>query len=123
MKKGDYVRFKNGYIDRVEEIKLQTKYTKYNTLLLEHKVAECLLIDEELKKIKSSPNIMNLIELGDYVNGHKVVSIGFDNNNNIIELYVETQGYDELLLEKDIKSIVSEEQFSQMEYRIESEVN
>ena len=113
MKKGDYVRFKNGYIDRVEEIKLQTKYTKYNTLLLEHKVAECLLIDEELKKIKSSPNIMNLIELGDYVNGHKVVSIGFDNNNNIIELYVE----------KDIKSIVSEEQFSQMEYRIESEVN
>lgn len=53
MKVGDYVRLKNGYIDKIEELKLQTKYTKYNKLLFERKVVECLFSDEDLKEIKS----------------------------------------------------------------------
>jgi len=118
MKVGDYVRLKNGYIDKIQELKLQTKYTKYNKLLFEHKVVECLFSDEDLKEIKSSPNIMDLIEVGDYVNGIKVQDVigcllAFDGGQDG-EWYIET--------EEDIKSIVTREQFERMQYNLESQV-
>ena len=66
--------------------------------------------------IKSSPNIIDLIEVGDYVNKSRVVAIDDD---GFIEIEI---GYDleqgELLSQEDIKSIVTHEQFSQTEYRI-----
>ena len=119
MKVGDYVRLKNGYIDKIEELKLQTKYTKYNKLLFEHKVVECLFSDEDLKQLKSSQNIIDLIEVGDYVNGIKVQDVigcllAFDGGQDG-EWYIET--------EEDIKSIVTHEQFERMQYNLESEVN
>lgn len=76
--------------------------------------------------IKSSPNIIDLIEVGDYVNGSKVVDISIigkdkekwvwveqmeDTDNKYGDDYV---GYNN----NQIKSIVTHEQFSQMEYRI-----
>lgn len=69
--------------------------------------------------IKSSPNIIDLIEVGDYVNG-KLVTTAEDvyTTDNIYigkEVFV---NYEELIIEEDIKSIVTHEQFSQMEYRI-----
>ena len=61
----------------------------------------------------SSPNIIDLIEVGDYVNGEKVCAIG----ENSGDVYI--RDLKEFILAKDIKSIVTHEQFSQMEYRIE----
>ena len=120
MKVGDYVRLKNGYIDKIEELKLQTKYTKYNKLLFEHKIVECLFSDEDLKQLKSSPNIMDLIEVGDYVNGLKVIDI-VENDIYISDYYAES--YIGLVKVKNIKSIVTKEQFESMQYNLESEVN
>lgn len=63
-------------------------------------------------------NPIDLIEVGDYVNGYKVISIGINDNHKNVELYVANQGNDELVLEQDIKSIVTKEQFESMEYKI-----
>lgn len=65
--------------------------------------------------VKSSPNIIDLIEVGDYVNGKEIEQI----INN--ELYFEANDMASKISfeEKDIKSIVTKEQFEQMEYKID----
>lgn len=68
----------------------------------------------EERILKSSPNIIDLIQVGDYVNGKEIEQI----INN--ELYFETNDMASIISfkEKDIKSIVTKEQFKSMEYRI-----
>lgn len=68
-------------------------------------------IEDEVNK--ASHNIIDLIEIGDYVNGYEVTSkdqfLGFGN-------------HDWYMTNDEIKSIVTKEQFSAMEYKLESEV-
>lgn len=63
--------------------------------------------------LKASHNVIDLIEVGDYVNGYEVTSkdqfLGFGN-------------HDWYMTNDEIKSIVTHEQFSAMEYKVESEV-
>lgn len=126
MKVGDYVRLKNGYIDKIEELKLQTKYTKYNKLLFEHKAVECLFSDEDLKQLKSSPNIMDLILPMDLM----YIDISPDNCGGIVvpripETYCElNQIINEIKLGNYIlKGIVTKEQLMENMYKVESKVN
>lgn len=62
---------------------------------------------------KVSPNIIDIVQVGDYVNGYEVTSkdqfLGFGN-------------HDWYMTNDEIKSIVTHEQFSAMEYKVESEV-
>ena len=72
------------------------------------------------KIIKSSPNIIDLIEVGDYVNGNKV---DFTNGDNKLSYEDKCIGFydgdgDIILFGNDIKSIVTKEQFKEMEYKI-----
>jgi hypothetical protein len=63
---------------------------------------------------KSSPNIIELIEVGDYVNGSLVSFVGTDS----IEVFWykdEKQWLDK----EDIKTIVTHEQMEAMQYRVE----
>ena len=59
--------------------------------------------------LKASNKIIDLIEVGDYVNGYEVTSkdqfLGFGN-------------HDWYMTNDEIKSIVTKEQFSSMEYRL-----
>ena len=69
---------------------------------------------EQIKK--SSPNIIDLIEVGDYVNGYKVLNVlDFNDNSKMISL---EKIYDNKIAEEDIKSIVTKEQFESMEYKV-----
>ena len=108
MKVGEYVRTKDGIIDKV--------ITEYNgkcaspTCNCKHVSCEKNYYDED-KIIKSSSNIIDLIHVGDYVNGCIVINKKDDTIQ--IQLIIPFN-----LKEKDIKSIVTKEQFSQMEYRI-----
>lgn len=63
----------------------------------------------------SSPNIIDLIQVGDYVNGDWINEIkdGRPYHEDYNDSY-----YSWYLDEEDIKSIVTHEQFSQMEYKI-----
>lgn len=69
--------------------------------------------DEDI--LKASHNIIDLIEVGDYVNGCKVIDI-VENDIYISNFYAE-QCIDIVTI-KNIKSIVTKEQFSSMEYKL-----
>lgn len=143
MKVGDYVRTDRGYITKISDFK--EHYTKgkrlglkeevvENFLLLDDKQCEiiesidysippCYPSDEELEKIKShiiksSSNIIDLLEVGDYVNGLPVMKIEI-NEDGERNIYVgeenTTFGW---LVYYDIKSIVTKEQFEAIKYEI-----
>lgn len=73
--------------------------------------------------LKASYNIIDLIEVGDYVNGYLVLFAGattWDNDGNVLDkqVHINHNGYDLWLREEYIKSIVTKEQFSQIEYKV-----
>lgn len=75
--------------------------------------------------IKSSPNIIDLIKVGDYVNGHRVnyinkdrehFNISFGDENFNLKSKFNSDIY--WLSKEDIKSIVTREQFEAMQYKV-----
>ena len=101
---GDYVRTETGQIGKIiyfEGDMVRVDCDKFITYKSNH---------NEITKI--SPNIIDLIEVGDYVNGSLVVNKKLD-SIDIIQLILPFE-----LKEKDIKSVVTKEQFEQMEYKI-----
>ena len=113
MKVGEYVRTKYG-IKQIYEIDNNKTVWKYKFKLKKQDGDGCIDLGcfSDSDVIKSSPNIIDLIEVGDYVNGERVI--------NIIKKhkYLEVSDEEVVIDEKDINSIVTKEQFSQMEYRI-----
>ena len=83
---------------------------------VENKKYKCYL---EENILKTSHNIIDLIEVGDYVNGMKVNNIAIE--DGLIFLHMDA---DECLHENtmltgdDIKSIVTKEQFKSMSYKV-----
>lgn len=65
--------------------------------------------------VKASFDIIDLIEVGDYVNGSKVIDI-VENDVYVSNFYKEQ--CIEQVSKKKIKSIVTKEQFESMSYRI-----
>lgn len=71
--------------------------------------------------IKASHNIIELIKIGDYVNGYKVVDIKIfsDGNKYVVIATEEHQSFwKDKVFEEDIKSIVTKEQFESMSYKV-----
>ena len=64
----------------------------------------------ELEKYKSSSNIIDLIEVGDYVNGFPIIH----KENDILKCGLLVQ-----FKENEIKSIVTKEQFESIKYSLE----
>ena len=119
MKVGDYVRTKDGKLAKIVKIDFDDEeqkdiciFDKEIILYYEYTADNCYKEEVDIYIIKSSPNIIDLIEVGDYVNEEYVTYINKKDN------YVDV-GYDDLMLRaKDIKSIVTKEQFEAMEYKI-----
>jgi len=113
MNVGDYVRFKdkrgNTYIRKVID-----GYKAHWYGCKVDKEANNVPYVSAKNIIKSSPNIIDLIEVGDYVNGHYVSSLPlFKWNKQAGYCYT-----GDMLTDKDIKSIVTKEQFESMEYKV-----
>ncbi len=102
MKTGDYVRTDIGEIRKVVRV-TDDLYVLDKDVVFAHK--------DKIKK--ASPNIIDLIEVGDYVNGVMVTEIKDgkpfkeDYNDPYYSYYFD-----------DIYSIVTKEQFKSMEYKI-----
>ena len=64
--------------------------------------------------IKASHNIMDLIEVGDYVNGDRVTQV----TSRYVEVCYGRDSCD-FINEEDIKSIVTKEQFESIKYSLE----
>ena len=74
-----------------------------------------LIDDIDLSKVKHSQNIIDLIEVGDYVDGYKVIDIAQAPKKAI---YIESIGQGALIPITNIYSIVTKEQFESMEYKL-----
>lgn len=100
MNVGEYVRTKDGIIQKITDV--------FNTSM---KIAtdRGQRIYHYIDIVKSSPQIIDLIEVGDYVNGMPVLHI--ENNELICGLLLKYK-------EKNINSIVTKEQFKSMEYEV-----
>ena len=115
MKVGDYVRTKDG-IKKVLKYTYNEKYENGHCIWFDNKDYGILYTDEEVKEMKPSSNIIDLIEVGDYVNGYFVNEIT-DIETNVPVLCIYTVEWMPL---KDIiiKSIVTKEQFESMKYKV-----
>ncbi len=113
MTEGDYVRTKHG-IEKITDIKEWVHFQGYEKIITTDKNKYETLY-EQSEIIKSSPNIIDLIEVGDYVNGYLVIEKDINNELRYIDLKDRNMKYVKYL---DIKSIVTKEQFSCMEYKI-----
>ena len=72
---------------------------------------------------KASHNIIDLIEVGDYVNGSKVIKIeNVENYPDLSNVKIEKSdfryGVYETVFENEIKSIVTKEQMEQIAYKV-----
>ena len=128
MKIGDYVRTKYG-IKQIYEIDNNKTVWKYKFKLKKQDGDGCIDLGcfSDSDVIKSSERIIDLIQIGDYVNGMKITNkyideetgnIELEFNNGSSYLYPKSWNYEARSEEYKIKSIVTKEQFSQMEYRI-----
>lgn len=124
LKIGEYTRI-NGKIGKVKDIVLNSNNYEDSGIYLENE--KFVLGKEEIYKLKASYNIINLIEEGDYVNGSEVVD--FENRyikdkDKFIRYGVITENCylennDSWITEKDIKSIVTKEQFESIKYEVD----
>ena len=110
---GMYVRTDNGIIGKIYE-KIGDMFT-YKDSNRDY-ITYCLL-HTEIKK--ASHNIIDLIEVGDYVNGYKITDI--DCYEYETELFYDTGDFINSFVEEQIKSIITKEQMEQMAYKVVSE--
>ena len=122
MKEGDYVRTKHFGINKIKGFYSDVYY-------------DYIMVNDDLIKkediIKSSPNIIDLIEVGDIItfkeddDVYKVICI--PDKEVGLDIFYLAKNYDgetedisisKEQMEKYIKSIVTKEQFESMEYKV-----
>lgn len=112
MNVGEYVRTKNGTIAKIKKI-----FEKANYVFLD--VNNYVCGKENI--IKSSPQIIDLIEVGDYVNGKKVIDVYSDYIFDYSEEFkvIRFSETDILYNSKHIETVLTHEQMETIQYRVE----
>ena len=121
---GQFVRLKSGYICKIININdFREPNMKYG---VEANYLKDVMFIGDDDVVKASYNIIDILEVGDYVNGSKVIDISIigkdkekwvwveqmeDTDNKYGDDYV---GYNN----EQIKSIVTHEQMEQMAYKV-----
>lgn len=114
LKEGMYVRTKDGFIDKViNDYKDSCNNPNCNC---KHVSCEHNYYDEEII-IKASDNIIDLIEVGDYVNGDKVTEemIKMRDKQGVFGLPDKHRVF---IDEIKVKNIVTKEQFASVKYEV-----
>ena len=108
IKVGEFVRTKTGYIGKINKISTYKINNKDKTVYLTKFFNKTFPIS--YTDIKNhSFNIIDLIQVGDYVNGEKVLSVDWGGVGIANFKFIEPE---------DIKSIITKEQIKQIEFRI-----
>ena len=120
MKVNDYIKTKTGFLGKIVNINdFREPNMKYGINVNYIDMPDILFIgDKDI--IKSSPNIIDLIQEGDYVNGSYVYETPEDKRKRQ-QILVDDSGQingERYLPENEIKSIVTKEQFERCEYKI-----
>lgn len=120
IKVGEYVRTKEGFIAKCKEIDEDKEYYEFDKCVdFEYGDSYYSLYDYELFKIvKHSPNIIDLIEESDYVNGSKVIDIVQAPVKAIYTEDIEQKLALIPIVNEQIKNIVTKELFNQVKYEV-----
>lgn len=145
----EYVRTKEGLIEKIKKFiphytkgKREGQEVEENFLLMgkeqckfiesiDYRIPPCYPSDEEWEKIKKyivkhSKQLVDLIEVGDYVNGSKVLAVMEDMETGELHLemtsnYTNEEIGDCTIYDKDIKTILTKEQFEANCYKVGGE--
>lgn len=106
---GEYVRDEEGNITKIENVINGNLYIGDDGNSYPQK---CIL--------KHSKNIIDLIEVGDYINGFRVDKIveNLDDNRNSFVICNEYIGEKQRFKQHAIQNIVTKEQFNEMGYNV-----
>ena len=120
---GMYVRTPYG-IDKIKDIVLNGNLYEDSGLYLE-KGIKLVCGKEEMKNLKASHNIIDLIEVGDYVNGYMITDFSNEYYDEELDDYVErfsiVLGNEEQqysIPPKDIKTVATKEQMEAIQYKV-----
>lgn len=110
---GMYVRTKEGKIFKIDGDLI---YLSYDKTILYRLITRIPHDATSYKVVKASFNIIDLIEVGDYVNGLPVQKINqyVDTQEKYFDLYGSCSDWEN----EDIKSVVTHEQMKQMSYKL-----
>lgn len=110
IKVGEYVRLDDGIVGKYQINKNWINVVETND--------KYIGFDIEKDIVKHSPNLIDLIECGDYVNGYKVISVldGFANGTMEIELSNHTRIYRHHI--EDIEEVVTKEMMESISYKV-----
>ena len=116
IKVGDYVRTIHGEIAIFKGWNNNSK-SQWNCKLEFQKIKTWKYCCEEYIKAHS-PNIIDLIEIGDYVNGFQVFKTNKQSYLDYAVMVIDGAEDGTYVFEDEIKSIVTHEQFKEMEYEV-----
>lgn len=120
---GEYVRTR-GFIGKLIRIEFDKIDTSLKWYVLDTNKKQELFVNKPYIE-KHSKNIVDLIEVGDYVNGYKVISIDYDvidDKTECIELDLNNNYQHNFISARQIKTIVTKEQMANIEYKVEGEI-
>lgn len=128
LKEGMYVRTNEGEISKIEWISFQS-WEGINTVEAKFYLENKESLRYPRDNFKASSNIIDLIEIGDYVNGYRVVDIiltyfnGLDRREKPKRIGLKvTNGkfdYENYIEADEIKEIVTKEMFNSVKYEVE----
>jgi len=115
---GEFVRTPKG-IFIISHINISFKDSNFNKVCICQNEKVGFTSIDEIKKLKHSKNIIDLIEVGDYVNEHKII-MDLETSKKHYDAesdFVTAIGY--TFANNEIKSILTHEQYEQNCYRLE----
>ncbi len=119
MEVGDYVRTDDGLIGKV----ISEPYEYKDSIVCDIDFGNNDIYNEyEMYQsiVKSSPNIIDLIEVGDYVNGKNVIKVWEEPFGEFAgQIFTILEGEETAPTIREIKSLLTKEQFESMEYKLE----
>lgn len=114
---GMYVRTKDGKIGKYfGEKAYETNKVCIWTETTKEGIKVTPIIDKNTIS-KTSYNIIDILEVGDYVNGFRVEYVYNPTGNKVLWIKLSCNPIDNYE-NKDIKSIITKEQFEQMSYKV-----
>lgn len=123
IKVGDWIRTNWGHIGKLKRVELDKNDKSLKWYVFDHKEFEINIIKEEyINKpyiVKHSPNLIDLIQCGDYVNG--ILVTGKEGTLLWTEIKgIDRSGYHIPISQygENIKTVVSKEQFESISYKV-----
>lgn len=111
-----YVRYTRGMINGCVPIRIAMIVDCSDDILIKIDNGQCILREDV---IKARHKIIDLIEVGDYVNGKRVYNISIVDGLKYLDVEVEDYLSDMPFINADqIESIVTKEQFESMKYEV-----